>query len=62
MATYKEIQAYIKEQNGTIIKTCWIAHVKEINGLIKQNLNRKYPCPNNKIQIIEDAFKNFGMI
>jgi len=62
MATYKEIQAYVKEQNNITVKTCWIAHVKEMNGLIEKNLNRKYPCPTNKIQIIENAFKNFGMI
>lgn len=28
MATYKEIQAYVKKQKGYSIKTCWIADMK----------------------------------
>ena len=33
MATYEEIQDYIKQKYGFTPKTCWIAHVKEICGL-----------------------------
>jgi len=33
MATYKEVQEYIKKKYGFIVKTCWIAHVKEMCGL-----------------------------
>jgi hypothetical protein len=68
MATYKEIQAYIKRKHGIAVKTCWIAHVKEMCGLnpriasnrhsLKERVN---PCPPNKVAIIKDAFKHFGM-
>lgn len=33
MATYKDIQKYIKSQHGYEVKTCWIAHAKEIYEL-----------------------------
>ena len=33
MATYKEIQAYVKEKYGFQPKTCWIAHMKEVCGI-----------------------------
>lgn len=29
MATYKQIQEYIKQKHGYIPKSCWIAHMKE---------------------------------
>ena len=69
MATYKEIQNYIQTKNGFTIKTCWIAHVKEICSLKPRKANnrisqheRKYPCPKDKIVTIKDAFRHFGMI
>lgn len=30
MATYKEIQDYVKATYGFVPKSCWIAHMKEI--------------------------------
>ena len=33
MATYRQIQEYVKQEYGCTVKTCWIAHVKELNGL-----------------------------
>jgi hypothetical protein len=33
MGTYKEIQEDIHKRYGRTVKTCWIAHVKELNGL-----------------------------
>jgi hypothetical protein len=69
MARYNEIQEYIREKHGVPVKTCWIAHVKDICGLdptkspnrhsVKE---RVHPCPPDKIAIIEEAFKHFGMI
>ena len=32
MATYAEIAECVKRQSGFTPKTCWIAHVKELNG------------------------------
>ena len=62
MATYKEIQAYVKSQNGFNVETCWIAHVKEMNGLIDKNADRQKPCPNNKVNSIGEALRHFGVI
>ena len=69
MATYKEIQAYVKEKYGFIPKTCWIAHMKEVCGLsVKKAPNRispdkrEKPCPPEKMNYIKDTFTHFGMI
>ena len=58
MATYKEVLAMCKElyvkqhpeaQRGPGIKTCHIAHAKELLGVPKKPRHslrpRKYPCP-----------------
>jgi hypothetical protein len=68
MATYSEIQNWVKQHYGWKPKTCWIAHCKELKGLpVKQATNRKgnkrlVPCPENKKNAIEAAFRYFGMI
>ena len=63
MVTYREIENYIKDNyNGMYVKSCWIAHVKEMNGIANANDERSNPCPNDKVEVIEDAFRNFGMI
>ena len=69
MATYREIQEYVKEKHTCCIKSCWIAHMKEICGLNPQQSpnrlspdKRKYPCPVDKQPLIKDAFKELGMI
>ena len=33
MATYKQIQNDIRSVHNLAIKSCWIAHEKELNGL-----------------------------
>lgn len=44
MATYKDIQSYIKLNYDCTVKTCWIAHMKSICGLpVRQAYNRKDP-------------------
>lgn len=69
MATYKEIQDWVKKNYGFTVKSCWIAHVKEMYGLNpKKAANRMdptkriYPCPSDKIEPIKQAFRYFGMI
>ncbi|WP_341876553.1 hypothetical protein [Defluviitalea saccharophila] len=69
MATYKEIQEYVKANFGFTPKTCWIAHSKEVYGLspkVANNRNdmnkREYPCPAEKQEDIRKAFKHFGML
>jgi len=69
MATYEEIQAYVKKEYGFAPKPCWIAHMKEICGLpVRQAPNRhsadkrKVPCPSEKRDAIKKAFAHFNMI
>lgn len=69
MATYKEIQDYVKRSFGYLPKTCWIAHAKELCGLSPKVSSRRYdinkricPCPPEKQGDIKSAFMHFGMI
>jgi hypothetical protein len=68
MATYNEIQQWIKKKYGFSVETCWIADVKEKCGLpMRTAHNRKgkermKPCPKNKIRYITKAFRHFKMI
>jgi len=69
MATYREIQEYVRNKCGYIPKTCWIAHMKELCGLstrVSPNRysldNRTHPCPPNKQVDIRNAFIHFKML
>jgi hypothetical protein len=68
MATYDEIVERVRQRDGFVPKTCWIAHVKELNGLPvgrawnRAGHSRVVPCPNDKRPAIERAFRHFGMI
>jgi hypothetical protein len=69
MATYKEVQDDIKRKYGRSVKTCWIAHVKELNGLtLRMAVNRlspherKYPCPEEMRPLIEVSMRRLGML
>ena len=75
MATYKEVLAMCKElyvkqhpeaQRGPGIKTCHIAHAKELLGVPKKPRHslrpRKYPCPPEKLPLVRQAFIAWGML
>jgi hypothetical protein len=69
MATYKQIQEDVRGRHGLAVKTCWIAHVKEQNGLdMRLAPNRQspgarvYPCPVAVKAVIEDSMRRFGML
>ena len=69
MATYKEIQDYVKDTYGFLPKTCWIAHMKELCGVPIKNApnrisptHREKPCPPEKMLYIREAFRHFGML
>ncbi len=69
MATYKDIQNKVKELYGFVPKTCWIAHVKEINGLNPrksanrlQRNKRANPCPDSKTKFIRKVLKYYQLI
>ena len=58
--TYREIQDCVRRTFGFTPKTCWIAHVKERNGIaVRRAANRrdpnlrKVPCPPDKREAIE---------
>jgi len=68
MATYREIQAWVKRHNDFVPKTCWIAHVLSDHNLTTRRASnrinavaRKYPCPDDKRAAIEAALKHFKM-
>lgn len=69
MATYKEIQSYIKSQYNCSVKTCWIADMKEKSG-IRTRLapnrisrdKRVSSCPEIHEEKILESFRYFGMI
>jgi hypothetical protein len=67
MATYSQVQEYVKRQYHCTVKTHWIAHVKELNGMkprVAHNRisaqEHKFPCPVEKRIMIEKALKYFG--
>jgi hypothetical protein len=69
MATYEQIQQRIRQTEGYVVKTCWIADVKAAHGLTTRiapnRLNaqkRKHPCPPEKRSVIERALRHFGMM
>ena len=69
MATYKQIQDFVRSKHGYTVKTCWIAHVKDMCGLeprvapnrLKENY-RSNPCPLDKVEPIKETLRHFGMI
>lgn len=69
MATYKQIQTDIQARYGRTVKTCWIAHVKELNGLrMSQAPNRRspdsraHPCPADIRPLSEESMHRFDML
>lgn len=68
MATYKDIQAWVKQHYGFVPKTCWIAHVKSLSGLPMRKApnrlgaSRVAPCPYDKMPPIRAALVHFKML
>ena len=69
MPTYRDIQEDIRSRHGRVVKTCWIAHVKELNGLpMKKAPNRisdavrEFPCPESIRPLIEASMRRLGML
>ena len=68
MATYKQIQTWVKQNHGFVPATCWIADVKSQSGLPmgkapnRKGAERVKPCPPEKIEPIRAALSHFGMI
>jgi len=69
MGIYESIKRIVKELHGRHVETCWIAHVKELNGLpVREAPNRasqcerKKPCPEWARPLIEDAMRRLGVL
>jgi len=69
MATYRQIQDDVRAVTGRSVKTCWIAHVKELNGLPRRDApnrqsptSRVEPCPPEMRALIEASMRKFGML
>ena len=67
--TYHDIHERVKKQHRKTVKTCWIAHVKELNGLPlrlvwnrPKGARRKHPCPKAMRLPIERVMRQFRMI
>jgi|GEM_PF-530080 len=54
MATYAQLQEWVWINKGFTVKTCWIAHMKELCGFkprrapTRQGKKRAHPCSDNK--------------
>lgn len=69
MASYREIQATVHQDNGFVPQTCWIAHVLADQGkpmrIAANRIDpavRQKPCPPTKRPAIESALRKLGMI
>jgi hypothetical protein len=69
MNLYKDVQERVKQEAGFVPKTCWIAHVLELNGKSprpahnrKAQGTRQFPCPPDKRKPIERALRELKKI
>jgi hypothetical protein len=69
MATYKQIQEDVLAHCKRSVKSCWIAHVKELNGLSvrlapnrRSTTTRMVPCPDEIRPLIEQSMLRLGML
>jgi hypothetical protein len=69
MSTYRQIQDDIRVRHGRVVKTCWIAHVKELNGLAprlspnrRSASERVYSCPLEIRPLIEESMRRLGIL
>ncbi|TES99577.1 hypothetical protein [Burkholderia cepacia] len=65
MASYKDVQTFVMKRHGIVVQSCWIAHVKELNGLPLRSTRtgeRVKPCPPQWRSAIEEAMRHFGWL
>jgi hypothetical protein len=68
MATYSDVQSDVRRRHGFVPKTCWIAHVRVLNGLPtrrawnRAGAVRQEPCPPQKRAAIEETFRRLGIM
>lgn len=69
MATYQDILQHVLKRHGKWVHTCWIADVKEKNGLKPRRApnrfpgkRRQHPCPSWAQPLIEQAMRHYKII
>lgn len=65
MDTYDAVRDRIRERTGRVMQPCWIADVKERNGIRLRTVRtgpRKHPCPPQWQSAIEEALRYFGVL
>lgn len=65
MNTYDTVAAMIRQSHGRVMKPCWIANVKELNGIAlrsKRTTPRKIECPKEWRPVIEDALRKLRVL
>ena len=69
IATYEQLAAEVRRRDRRYVKPCWIADVKELNGLSPRRAPNRFPgkrrtnpCPNWARPLIERAMRRNGMI
>jgi hypothetical protein len=63
MSKNRKLQDHIRATHGRVMQTCWIGHVKELNGLPLKPRHkgvRVKPCPDQWRPVIEDAMRTLG--
>jgi len=67
MASYEEIQKFLREKYGYNAKAYAIAHAKEAYGIPTKKApnrkgERKWKCPEKRLPQMKEAFQHFGML
>lgn len=65
MSKTKALQDHVRGTHGRVMQTCWIAHVKEMNGLPVNSRRigeRQKPCPSRYRPVIEHAMRELGWL
>ena len=68
LVTIKDVQKYCKEHFNVTAKNTYIAHAKELNGLLvlrapnRKGEKRLWPCPIKMQPLIKIAFIDLGLL
>ncbi|MET3229441.1 UNVERIFIED_ORG: hypothetical protein ABIC54_001615 [Burkholderia sp. 1263] len=62
---YIDLQLLVRRTHNRVMQSCWIADVKEKNGLSlrsRRSVPRVKPCPDEWRPVIEDAMRTLGWL
>lgn len=62
-ATDQEIKKWVLRYHGFVPESAWIHHCKELFGVPGASwLTPENPCPLDKVPILKQAFREFGLL